>query len=190
MSAKYIANFQQSYPNHEATYTAEESLPPSTADAHTPVALPNHWSFLISLNTWLSVLAVGSTSNMLTMLVWSSLRVIWTRCVLQRNPSNLLITQDGINQSAFPSIVKTNEADQNLLMTLPELNFNISGIWLVFKKFQFIVTPFIQLHLSGLHTRNTMLHIITSKTKPYQPFEYLTAITHFVNIAKSSMLIL
>ena len=72
--------------------------------------------------------------------------------------SNLLITQDGINQSTFPRIVTANYTDQNLLATLPELSFNIFGIWYIHKKIEVVISPFIQVHLNELHMCNTMLH--------------------------------
>ena len=78
--------------------------------------------------------------------------------IVCHSSSNLLITQDGINQSAFPSIVTAYYTDQNLLVTLPELSFNILGIRYIHKETELVISPFIQLHLDGLHMYNTMLH--------------------------------
>lgn len=70
---------------------------------------------------------------------------------------NLLISQDGIDQSTFPSIMTTNEADWNVLLILLQLNFNIYCIRLVIKQLECVVIPLVQLPFNGSQMYNAAL---------------------------------
>ena len=79
-------------------------------------------------------------------------------CINPADLRNLLISQDGIDQSTFPSIMTTNEADRNVLLILLQLNFNIYCIWLVIKQLECVVIPLVQLPFNGSQMYNAALH--------------------------------